>query len=137
MRAGDIKNFGDSGWGEPVLKFFEDVGIERRVIEQKQLRLFPRWYAGLAFLDPPLHLPSCGKSQVRGAGCEAFRTASSNRVPNLLCSVLQSFHRLETAPMRRSHSSKLPRKPSSQAVLKLKRALISRRFPPFVSLTFR
>jgi DNA-binding NarL/FixJ family response regulator len=46
-------------------------------------------------------------------------------------------HRLATAPMRRSHSSRLPRKPSSQAVLKLSRAIISRRFPLFVSLTFR
>jgi len=39
--------------------------------------------------------------------------------------------------MSRSHSSKPPRKPSSQAVLKLRRAVISRRFPLFVSLTFR
>jgi hypothetical protein len=46
-------------------------------------------------------------------------------------------HRLATAPMRRSHSSRLPRKPISQAVLKLSRAVISRRFPLFVSLTFR
>ena len=46
-------------------------------------------------------------------------------------------HRFVTAPMRRSHSSKLPRKPSSHAVLKLTRAFISRRFPPFVSATFR
>ena len=43
-------------------------------------------------------------------------------------------HRLATAPMRRSHSSRLPRKPSSQAVSKLSRAVISRRFPLFVSL---
>jgi Histidine kinase-, DNA gyrase B-, and HSP90-like ATPase len=35
--------------------------------------------------------------------------------------------------MRRSHSSRVPRKPSSQAVLKLSRAIISRRFPLFVS----
>jgi hypothetical protein len=42
-----------------------------------------------------------------------------------------------TAPMRRSHSSRLPRKRSSQAVLKLSRAIISRRFPLFVSLTLR
>ncbi len=45
--------------------------------------------------------------------------------------------RRATAPINRSHSSKLPRKPSSQAVLKLSRAFISRRFPPFVSLAFR
>jgi hypothetical protein len=38
-------------------------------------------------------------------------------------------HRLATATMRRSHSSRLPRKPRSQAVLKLSRAVISRRFP--------
>jgi len=42
-------------------------------------------------------------------------------------------HRLATAPMRRSHSPRLPRKPSSQAVLKLSRAFISRRFPLLVS----
>ena len=46
-------------------------------------------------------------------------------------------HRLATAPIRRSHSSRFPRKPSSQAVLKLSRAVISRGFPFFVSLTFR
>jgi hypothetical protein len=46
-------------------------------------------------------------------------------------------YRRATAPIKRSHSSKLPRKPSSQAVLKLSRAFISRRFPPFLSLTFR
>jgi site-specific recombinase XerD len=51
--------------------------------------------------------------------------------------VKDQFHRLATAPMRRSHSSKLPRKPSSQAVLKLNRAFISPRFPLFVSFTFR
>jgi hypothetical protein len=39
--------------------------------------------------------------------------------------------------MSRSHSSRLPRNPSSAAVLKLSRAVISRRFPLFVSLTFR
>jgi hypothetical protein len=33
------------------------------------------------------------------------------------------IQRLATAPIRRSHSSRLPRKPSSQAVLKLSRAI--------------
>lgn len=36
-----------------------------------------------------------------------------------------------------SDSSTLPRKPTSQAVLKLSRAIISQRFPLFVSVTFR
>jgi hypothetical protein len=40
-------------------------------------------------------------------------------------------------PIRRSHSSRLPRKPSSQAVLNLSRAVISWRFPLVVSWTFR
>ena len=51
--------------------------------------------------------------------------------------VLQSFTASQLPPMRRSHSSRLPRKPSSQAVLKLSRAVISRRSPLLVSLTFR
>ena len=53
-----------------------------------------------------------------------------------LCSCVLD-HRRATAPINRSHSFKLPRKPSSQAVLKLSRAFISRRFPPLVSLAFR
>jgi len=36
-----------------------------------------------------------------------------------------------------SHSSRSPTKPSSEAVLKLMRAAISRRLPLFVSFTFR
>jgi hypothetical protein len=34
------------------------------------------------------------------------------------CRMHEIVHRLATAPMRRSHSSRLPRRPSSQAVLK-------------------
>jgi hypothetical protein len=57
MRARVVKN---------LLKF---IGIERRGIEQKQLRFFPRWYAGLPFFRPPLRLsPNCGESQARCAG---------------------------------------------------------------------
>jgi hypothetical protein len=41
--------------------------------------------------------------------------------------VRTAHYRLATAPIRRSHSSRLPRKPSSQAVLKLSRAITSRR----------
>jgi len=41
-------------------------------------------------------------------------------------------YRLTIAPISRSHSSRLPRKPSSKAVLKLSLALILRRFPPCV-----
>jgi hypothetical protein len=43
---------------------------------------------------------------------------------------------LATAPINRSHSSKLPRNPSSQAVCQLNCADNARRFPLFVSDKF-
>jgi hypothetical protein len=69
-----------------------------------------------------------------------FRLATrlaSNFVIDAAATGTWRVYRLATAPMRRSHSSRFPRKPSSQAILKLNRAIISRRFPLFVSLTLR
>ena len=65
-------------------------------------------------------------------GANHVRVESSQRAPFAI-----RRYRRTTAPINRSHSPKLPRKPNSQAVSKLNRAFISWRFPPFVSLAFR
>ena len=76
-----------------------------------------------AMVAKPLYPTGCAPSC--GAACLSLTPLSERWV-----------YRFAAASIDRSHSSRLPRNPSSQAVCQLKRADIARRFPLYVSDRF-
>jgi len=98
--------------GEPKIQTIEKAGLEGVIAKKRD-------------------------SVYRAGTRSCFSMTQAHRKRESGHGVSGSDHRRPTAPINRSHSSKLPRKPNSQAVLKLSRAFIPRRFPPLVSLAFR